>query len=297
MKKRRFESLRTCDEIEEYFRRVLTRTNVKQNEKFLYRYTRIDRLIEMLQSNNMILGSSSKMNDPFENALLIEHGMENKMFYKCFSGSPESLAMYRLYGMDADTVLYRISYFDLIRILNENSVDDYKSDYKSICNFNVMRDYNATKKKVEGELFCTAIGYVDPEQKSIKTGTRINKNIKTPFMKPKLAARIKFDCWEYEDEVRICGLLNKGLNYNECLCIKLPADFSTMINITLCPGFDIKRNNEYLFELAKRGINYNMSVYEPFYSRLLVNDKTCERISFETKRIEGDRYNLIIKNE
>ena len=61
----------------------------------------------------MRLGPCATMNDDFETAVLERHGMLEKLFYACFTKADESLAMYKLYGIDHDSVIFRISYADL----------------------------------------------------------------------------------------------------------------------------------------------------------------------------------------
>lgn len=67
----------------------------------------------MLKNGYMRLGSCADMNDAFETAVLDRHGLLRKLFYACFTKVDESLAMYKLYGIDQDSVIFRISYTDL----------------------------------------------------------------------------------------------------------------------------------------------------------------------------------------
>lgn len=61
----------------------------------------------------MRLGTCLKMNDPFETAVLTHHGLLKRLFYACFTKAPESLAMYKLYRNDANSVIIKISYSKL----------------------------------------------------------------------------------------------------------------------------------------------------------------------------------------
>ena len=101
-----FEACKTPYEVETYLRRVLSRSGGKKEASYLYRYTNIEYLYKMLTTGYMRLGPCSKMNDPFETAVLTRHKMIRKLFYTCFTKVPESLAMYKLHVGAADGYKY-----------------------------------------------------------------------------------------------------------------------------------------------------------------------------------------------
>lgn len=254
---------------DDYLKKALTRTPKGKENSFLYRYTKIQYLVDMLKSGYMRLGSCDDMNDPFETAILQRHGILRKLFYACFTKASESLAMYQLYGTDKDSVLIKISYSDLEKILISNSTSETVNRFSPTHSFMILRENEPTKEFVEGISYCTAVGYVDPETMAIHTGSKEITGIRHPFMQSKLAGKIKYRCWEYEDEMRLCAELTKELAENECVAIKLPSDFDSIIGVTLCPGFDSIKNKELLLELNLRSIRAMPSVYDPLYTAFL----------------------------
>ncbi len=263
------DSIETPNQTSEYLKRALTRPPKGKETSFLYRYTKIQYLVDMLQSGYMRLGPCDDMNDDFETAILQRHGLLHKLFYACFTKAPESLAMYKLYGTDKDSVIFKISYAGLEKIMLSKASTSKYGKYSPVHDFMILHENVRTGHFVDGKLFCTAVGYVDPETMIIHSGSKEVDSIKAPFLQPELAGKIKYNCWEYEDELRLCAELQDDLPEKECVAVGIPDDFSSMISVILCPGFDKVKNKEYLLELGFRSIRYKDSVYDPLYSAFL----------------------------
>ena len=263
------DAVETPNQTSEYLKRVLTRPPKGKENSFLYRYTKIQYLVDMLKSGYMRLGPCDDMNDPFETAILQHHGLLRKLFYACFTKASESLAMYKLYGTDQDSVIFKISYAGLEKLLMANASSTKYGKYSPTHNFMILHENNRTNTFVDGKLYCSAVGYVDPETMIIRSGSKEVDSIKAPFMQPDLAGKIKYSCWEYEDELRLCAELSSDLPEKECVAVKIPADFDSMISVTLCPGFDKGKNKDYLVELGMRSVRCLPSVYDPLYSDFL----------------------------
>lgn len=264
-----FEKVGSPIQIRRYLQGVLSRPSTTKETTYLYRYTKINWLVDMLNSRYMRLGPCATMNDDFETAVLERHGMLEKLFYACFTKADESLAMYKLYGIDHDSVIFRISYADLEKFMNEVVVNTDADKHAPIHSFMLLHNNKPTNRRIQGQLYCSAVGYVDPVTNGIKTGLKINYNITAPFNHPELAGKVKYRCWEYEDEVRLCGELSADVGENECIAVRVPDSFDSMISVTLCPGFDMVKNRTFLIELGMRGIRYNQSVYDPIYTAFL----------------------------
>lgn len=267
-----FDAYKTSEQVKEYFLRALTRPQYKRSkaESFLYRYTKIQYLLEMLNSGYMILNSCEEMNDRFETALLEKHRKSHRVFFACFTKASESLAMYRLYGMGPDSIIFRISYLNLQRIVDMNVTSDtgkYSPTHECV----IYRNYTPTQETTSGKIFCTNVGYVDPITSSIQSGTVENTNINAPFLEAHLAGKIKYNCWSYEDEIRLCAELSEDLRTKECVGIKLPDDFSDGIEVILGPGFDADNNQNLLTDLHLRSIPVSQSIYESIYKDLFIN--------------------------
>lgn len=282
-----FETCRTPEEVKQYLQMVLTRPSGKKETTYVFRYTKIKYLIDMLKTGYMRLGPCADMNDDFETAVLKRHGVLRKLFYACFTKVDESLAMYKLYGIDQDSVIFRISYADLEKFITEDATDSGEK-YAPFHNFRVLRDNKPVEGLTcQGKAFCTAVGYYDPRKNVIKSVTKENNNIHGPFIKPELAGKVKYSCWAYEDEIRLCGETSNPLSDNECLSIKVPNDFDSMISVILCPGFDKSKNRELLFELRMRGINYSDSVYDPIYSDFISSNPETKSNDESRKKTTG----------
>ena len=259
----------TPQQFSNYLIKALSRPPKSKENSYLYRYTKIKYLINTINSGYMRLGSCDSMNDPFETAILKQHGLLNRLFYACFTKASESLAMYKLYGVDRDTVIFKISYADLERVITSNNAANDHEKYAPGHSFKVLQGNEETNRFVDGKLYCTAIGYVDPLEKTIRSGSKENNNIASPFMQLELAGKLKYNCWEYENEIRLCGEVMQNLQENECLAVKLPEEFVNMISVTLCPGFDREKNKDFLMTLRFNGILYSQSIYDPLYSDIL----------------------------
>lgn len=268
-----FETCKTPEDVKQYLQMVLTRPSESKDTTYVFRYTKIKYLIDMLKTGYMRLGPCADMNDDFETAVLRRHGVLNRLFYACFTKVDESLAMYKLYGIDQDSVIFRISYADLEKFITEKA-DDSGDKYAPFHNFRGLRNNIPVEGLAyRGKAYCTAVGYYDPRKNEIKSGTKENKSIHGPFNKPELAGKVKYGCWAYEDEIRLCGETETPLPDNECLAIELPSGFESMISVILCPGFDKTKNMQYLIDLQIRGINCSDSVYDPIYSDFISSER------------------------
>lgn len=279
-----FENLNSAKDISQYLHNVLGRPSKSKGTTYLYRYTKIHHLIDMLKTGYMRLGSCTDMNDEFETAVLDRHGKLNRLFYACFTKVEESLAMYKLYGVDQDSVIFRISYADLERFIIDNSDVETEKKGAPIHNFNILYKNNPTPRFIKGMIYCSGVGYIDPVTNEIFAGKQSNSNISAPFTQPELAGKVKYKCWNYEEEVRLCGELSTTLDEKECIAVKVPNCFESMITITLCPGFDMVKNQPLLLELRMHGIRFSQSVYDPIYSSFLERKtQITESINMLTK--------------
>ena len=288
------DTLKTPNQASEYLKRALTRPPKAKENSYLCRYTKIKYLIDMLKSGYMRLGPCDDMNDPFETAILQHHGLLRRLFYACFTKASESLAMYKLYGTDRDSVIIKISYAGLEKVLMSNVLSSEYGKYTPIHSFKILHDNNLTNNCIEGKLYCSAVGYVDPETMTIHSGTKEIDHIRTPFMQTDLAGKIKYRCWEYEDEFRLCAELPLNLSKKECVAVKVPDDFDSLISVILCPGFDMKKNKESLLELSLRSIRYIPSVYDPLYSDFL--EKKATQTLKDSSR-EPNKEKSYVENE
>ncbi len=263
--RKKFDNISSPEEMVLDMQKILTRPSRTKENTYLYRYTKINYLIEMIRNKYMRLNSCESMNDDFEKYVLRRYDMKNRFFCSCFTRTEESLAMYKMYGQD-DTIMFKISFSNLERIITYNSDIVIDNKYAPFHNYNIIHNGSVTNELVQGKLYCTSIGYVNPSTQQIKSGGRVNDLINHPFSQKSLAGKIKYQCWEYENEVRLCGELPVALKDGDCIAIGLPDEFNAMITVTLCPGFNRDENKDMLMELEMLGINYSQSVYESTYS-------------------------------
>ena len=285
----RVDKIETSDQMSDYLKKALTRPPKSKETSYLYRYTKIQYLVDMLNKGYMRLGSCDNMNDPFETAILQRHGLLRKMFYACFTKASESLAMYKLYGIDKDSVIIRISYSGLEKIMMTNASSMEYGKYSPVHSLMIIHNNDETNRFVDGKVYCSSVGYVNPETMTIHSGSKEVNQIKTPFLEQNLAGKIKYSCWEYEDELRLCAELSADLSEKECVAVKLPEDFDSMISATLCPGFDKDKNSGSLLELQLHSVRYSQSVYDPIYTDILEKKEAITKdVSY--KKIDKRSY-------
>ena len=274
-----FGNLTEPSEIKQYLLNVLSRTgNTTKENNFLYHYTNVFAIEAIIKSGYIWLGSTANMNDFLEGEIIRASGSTNNLFITCFSCAEENLAMYKMYAPSPDGVMLKISFADAEKIANHTKA-------RIVC------DNNLTEEDIDVELNWAAVCYKDLHTNLLRTGNEENNLLCNPLVIPELAGLVKLYGWEYEKEVRLCGVTNKSLKDYEKLAIKIPDDVT--IEIVVGPGFDRKKHLSQLTLFKQKDITVKNSEYDYFVDMgLSVNPlETKEVMSYKTKIEELEREN------
>ena len=235
-----FSKLTTVNEIIDYQKRVLSRTGGRTPEEAqLYHYTNIKAMNDMIESGYMWLGPVDNMNDILEAEIIHKAGIDD-FYFSCFSRTNQNIAMFKMYAPYPSGVMISISLTEAKKMLEQKPLL-------------VDRD-KTTDKVVDTKLYWTSVCYKDIESNKITTPGQENRRINKPLMA--LAGAIKLSGWEYEKEVRLCGMAK--LYPGQRLAVKLPEK----VNVVLCPGFDRTKYRKELAALKAKGIEYEISQYD-----------------------------------
>jgi hypothetical protein len=272
-----FENLKDSLELSEYLRNLNERYENKKDKIILSHYTNISTLLNILRMRSLWLGDYRKMNDSFENALMNKNKYARNFYYSCFSLSEESLAMYKMYGDNNpdSTIIMQISLSTFMDMMSYScngehagGVDDDGKYPQFQRKLNIIRDNVETSQKIDASIYGVEIAYLDPLTGVISLGDKTNENIISPLMSEDLVGLIKFKCWDYEREIRLCAYTSEPLDENEKIALKLPDDICKKIKIILGPGFDADKYREALYELSFFGVKWQDSIYSKFYTNL-----------------------------
>ena len=164
-------------------------------------------------------------------------------------------------------------------------------DYSCIRKTSVVNNGRVLKKTVTTGLYCTDIAYVNPYDSVLKYEDKKNNKIISPLNSEDLVGMVKYNCWEYEREVRLYGRLIDFSNSINKIAIKLPDDICKKVQVILGPIFDKKSYKEQLFYLRRLGVVYNNSIYDGLYKETN-NRMTLWReyqiFDYIHKKYEGD---------
>ena len=247
-----FKDLRTPKDIREYLLGVLSRSGQKGlSAQYLFHYTSIENLKNIICTGYIWLGNTRKMNDSFEGELIAEAQGADTHFFTCFSRVEENLAMYKMYAAAPNGAMLKISFADAKRIVDELPI---ASSGKKVVS--IVRGTNRTDETVEADVYWASVAYKDLRTDMIRTSSVQNENINRPFTSPELAGFLKLYGWEYEKEVRLCATTTKPLGENERIAIKLPEGIN--YEVITGPGFDKTANRSNQWRKPKER-------YAPFF--------------------------------
>jgi len=234
-----FKNIRTSNELIAYQKQVLSRTGGRTSkEARLFHYTNINAMRNMLATQSMWLSPAVDKNDILEAELIRSAGITDLCF-SCFSRANQNIAMFKMYAPNPDGVMLSISFEDAKMMLNQRPV---------------LVEDGVILEETDTVLYWIGVCYKDIESDKITTPGQENHHIEKPLKE--LAGAIKLSGWEYEKEVRICGI--KRLNSGQKISVKLPEK----VEVVLCPGFDREKNKRELSFLMQNGVGYKSSLYE-----------------------------------
>lgn len=252
-----FTNIKTPEEIKYYLLNVLSRTGGKTKDQvYLYHYTSINALAEILVSNSIWLGSTRKMNDYMEGEFIESSEGKNKVFFACFSRAEENIAMYKMYAPPPNGAMLVISYSMAQAIIDNLPV----SDNKTVCN--IVRDNKITSERVPADIYWSAVAYKALHSDLLKCETVKNEKIENPLFVRDLAGFVKLYGWEYEREVRLSAVTEKILSENEKIALPLPTVVTKNAMIVTSPGFDKQKYKKTISKLKRLGVTIHDSEYD-----------------------------------
>lgn len=285
---KKFKNISSAEEMREYLINCLNRHN---EDEYLLHYSSLETVINIFETGYFWLGDYNYMNDLFERELLNQCQCDGTLFYMCFSKGSESLAMYKMYGKGKSSVVLKIPIPVMREIISNaghkervGGIDDDGKESAFIRKINIVENEIVSKNTVETRLYCTDIAYINPYNNKLKCGKENNELIETPLNSNELVGMLKYDCWEYEQEVRLYGNVIDLPKSIKKLAVKLPKDFKGKVKVILGPEFDKELYHENLVYLRRLGIICENSIYDGWYK------ETNNKIASWNKYLLEDDY-------
>lgn len=292
---KQFDKITKTEEMKEYLRDCLNRY---PDDSFLFHYTDIETVINIIESGYLWLNDYNQMNDLFEKELLNQRDYDGNLFFICFSRGEESLAMYKMYGKGKGSAIIKIPVSVIKDILSyawhgeyADGIDDDGEYYSCIRKTSVVDNGRVLKKTVNTGLYCTDIAYLNPYDSVLKYEDKRNNKIISPLNSEELVGMVKYNCWEYEREVRLYGRIIDFSNSINKIAIKLPDDICKKVQVILGPVFDKESYKEQLFYLRRLGVVYNNSIYDGLYKESnirMASWREYHLFDYIHKKYEGD---------
>lgn len=245
-------------EIKKYLLNILSRTGgVSKNSTFLYHYSSIYSISNIIKNKYLWLGHTEKMNDYLEGEFIESVEENNNLFFSSFSKVEENIAMYKMYAPNPDGAMIVLPYSAADKII-KTLVEKDGTTKKAL----IVRNREATNENINAKLYWAEVCYKNLHDDLITVGTVFNNNITNPLNEPDLAGFIKLHGWKYEEEVRLCAMTERALMKDERIALRLYDGFEKDITIITGPGFDKDKHKKIISNLKRQGIKVQNSEYE-----------------------------------
>lgn len=210
-----------------------------RNSAYLYQYTSISALVNMLRSQTMHLSNAKYMNDQLE----YQNGdpeIWKNLFFSCFMmEEDESIGMWSMYAQPwRDGVKISIQKDILRRWVKETKELIEISQITKQPTGRVISDTDAFR------IWLSAVAYSNYDGLSLKEdaeilrcGTQENKILRNVPHQPELTGYIKDMAWAYEKEVRVKTQFDNSVGF-ERVAIKMPDYVVESMVITPSPLFE-----------------------------------------------------------
>ena len=210
-----------------------------KDSAYLYQYTSISALVNMLRSQTMHLSNAKYMNDQLE----YQNGdpeIWKNLFFSCFMmEEDESIGMWSMYAQPwRDGVKISIHKDILRRWVKETKELIEISQITKQPTGRVISDTDAFK------IWLSAVAYSNYDGLSLKEdaeilrcGTQENKILRNVPHQPELTGYIKDMAWAYEKEVRVKTQFDNSVGF-ERVAIKMPDYVIDSLVITPSPLFE-----------------------------------------------------------
>ena len=284
-----FEKIKNIEELISFLENPSERY-FDQDDVNLLHYTDINSALSIIQSRKLILGNYYDMNDLFEKELIERSDKKGRLFFSSFSRENESLAMYKMYGENDSTVILNFPKSCVLGIIGDlpgvykGGIDDDSANLSSyVRNVSIIRKGEELEKRIRARVFLLDVVYLNPFTNDLHFDGQVNDSIIAPLSSDKLIGAIKYACWEYEKETRLCALaLDEGEVFDR-IVLELPNDLCNHIRVTLGPGFNKEKYYSELVELRRQGVVWQNSVYDGFYKDSTKNNRQSYYINTVSK--------------
>lgn len=258
-----FSKISSVDDMIEYLDDSAERL---KNRKYLYHYTKIQRVIDIFDSKKWHLSNASCTNDQLEFANGDPMRWKNMFFASFMTDVKESIGMWSMYAQPwEDGVLLTIPktiFRNWIKSTNR-IIEVSCADFKPTGRYVKVDDKN--------KLFLSSVAYSNcdnPEaDEKLAWSTAVNTKIKNASHIPELTGYIKNSAWDYEREIRIKAVLSEGHGFQRA-AIDIPETVLNSITIFAGPLFEGKLEDRLKHEVLDRA---EMSV-SMFRNRLLLGN-------------------------
>lgn len=165
-----FKDFSTPKQIKDYLLKVLSRTGGKNsNEVYIYHYSNMNAIYNMINGGYIWLSSPNSMNDTFEKEVIKLSKNTYNYYFTSFSQTEENIAMYKMYAPQPDGAMLCINYEDAKFILSEL---ERAASGKVIAT--IVRNSKETEETIEADVFFASVAYKGLRDDLIICGTVVN---------------------------------------------------------------------------------------------------------------------------
>ncbi len=210
-----------------------------KNSAYLYQYTSISALVNMLRSQTMHLSNAKYMNDQLEYQNGDARVWEN-LFFSCFMmEEDESIGMWSMYAQPwRDGVKISIPKEILRRWVKEAKELVEISQQTKQPTGRVISDTDAFRIWLSAVAYSNFDGLsLKGDEEILRCGGQENKILKNVPHQPELTGYIKDMAWSYEKEVRVKVQFDNSVGF-ERVAIKMPDYVIESMVITPSPLFE-----------------------------------------------------------
>ena len=275
-KKRKSLSFDTIDNLND-LKKYLDSGARLNNSQYLYQYTTVSALVNMLRGKTMHLSNAKYMNDQLEYQNGDPDIWEN-LFFSCFMmEEDESIGMWGMYAQPwRDGVKISIHKDTLRRWINET---------KELIEIS-QETKQPTGKVISGEnafrLWLSTVAYsnfdgvnVKDDEETLRCGGQENKILKKVPHRPELTGYIKDMAWSYEKEVRVKVQFDNSVGF-ERVAIRMPDYVIESMEITPSPLFEGD-----LMDRIEKEINHQMRTSTSKFVGKLKIRSACDSCSIK----------------
>lgn len=249
-----------------------------ENSEYLYHYTTVSRVIDIIQNRTWHLGNADGMNDKME----YKNGDPNRwrnLFFSCFMcEDKESIGMWSMYAQPWEQGVKITLPKKVVRAWIKRTTDILEIS---------TRNYKPTGRTIPvgangASLRLSSVAYSNTDSMQIKGeveklswSNRDNNNIKNAPRIPELTGYIKDMAWSYEKEIRIKAEFE---NYYDIKRVAIPLDDEVIAAMTITAGPLF--SGDLMKELS-REINVRLNMDRSIFTDRLNITTPCQKCDYK----------------